>query len=80
MKKFALTLVAVAALSIGSLVAGPIASAECEDVAECGGIEGFLRPSFPGEKPCFTPAGRPYYTPGAEPCFCFAPTGAIAPC
>lgn len=26
-------------------------------------------PSFPGELPCYTPAGQPYYTPGNAPCF-----------
>lgn len=26
-------------------------------------------PSFPGELPCYTPQGQPYYTPGAAPCY-----------
>jgi len=39
-----------------------------------------LGPAFPGELPCFTPSGEAYYTPGAEPCLCFAPTGAVVPC
>jgi hypothetical protein len=39
-----------------------------------------LYPSFPGELPCFTPSGQPYYTPAAEPCLCFADTGAVIPC
>ena len=26
-------------------------------------------PSFPGEAPCISPAGLPYYTPGAAPCY-----------
>lgn len=26
-------------------------------------------PSFPGEMPCYTPAGQPYYTPGNAPCY-----------
>ncbi len=26
-------------------------------------------PSFPGELPCYTPAGQPYYTPGNAPCY-----------
>jgi hypothetical protein len=39
-----------------------------------------LGPAFPGELPCFTPAGEAYYTPGVEPCLCFAPTGAVVPC
>ena len=28
-----------------------------------------LVPSFPGEAPCISPTGLPYYTPGAEPCY-----------
>ena len=39
-----------------------------------------LAPAFPGEVPCFTPSGEAYYTPGADPCVCFAPTGAVVPC
>lgn len=39
-----------------------------------------LVPSFPGEVPCLTPSGEAYYTPGADPCLCFAPTGAVVPC
>lgn len=39
-----------------------------------------LVPAYPGEVPCFTPDGQPYYTPGADPCLCFAPTGAVVPC
>jgi hypothetical protein len=26
-------------------------------------------PSFPGEIPCYTPSGLPYYTPGDAPCY-----------
>lgn len=26
-------------------------------------------PAFPGEVPCISPAGLPYYTPGAAPCY-----------
>jgi hypothetical protein len=26
-------------------------------------------PSFPGEQPCISPAGLPYYTPGDAPCY-----------
>lgn len=26
-------------------------------------------PAFPGEAPCISPTGLPYYTPGAAPCF-----------
>jgi hypothetical protein len=39
-----------------------------------------LGPAFPGELPCFTPAGQAYFTPYLEPCLCFAPTGAVVPC
>lgn len=28
-----------------------------------------LVPSFPGEAPCISPTGLPYYTPGAAPCY-----------
>lgn len=26
-------------------------------------------PAFPGEQPCISPAGLPYYTPGNAPCY-----------
>ena len=26
-------------------------------------------PAFPGEAPCISPSGLPYYTPGATPCY-----------
>lgn len=26
-------------------------------------------PAFPGEAPCISPAGLPYYTPGPMPCY-----------
>lgn len=26
-------------------------------------------PSFPGEAPCISPSGLPYYTPGNAPCY-----------
>ena len=26
-------------------------------------------PSFPGEQPCYTAAGQPYYTPADAPCY-----------
>ena len=119
MKKLALTMLAVAAMSMGSLVTGPTAGADCFDRPGCGidpvigpvgpvGVGGVLGPvgvdpivdaavvgtaihydipygyplgpAFPGELPCFTPSGEAYYTPGAEPCLCFAPTGAVVPC
>ena len=127
MKKLALTMLAVAAMSIGSLVAGPAAGADVRDPFDPYGVGGYggiggpivgpvgpvgvggvlgpvgvdpvvdaavvdtaihydipygypLGPAFPGELPCFTPSGEAYYTPGAEPCLCFAPTGAVVPC
>jgi hypothetical protein len=40
-----------------------------------------LWPEYPGEVPCYTPAGVAYYTPGADPCLCFSTdTGAVIPC
>ena len=131
MKKATLTLLAVAAMSMGSLVTGPAAGADVRDPFDPYGVGGYggiggpvvgpvgpvgvggvvgpvgvdpvaraavdtvavddaihyaipygypLGPAFPGELPCFTPAGEAYYTPGAEPCLCFAPTGAVVPC
>lgn len=137
MKKLALTMLAVAAMSMGSLVTGPTAGADVRDPFDPYGVGGYggiggpvvgpvgpvgvggvgpvlgpvgpvgvggvlgpvgvdpvvdaavrydipygypLGPAFPGELPCFTPSGEAYYTPGAEPCLCFAPTGAVVPC
>ena len=40
-----------------------------------------LVPAYPGEVPCYTPDGQPYYTPGADPCLCFSTTtGDVIPC
>ncbi len=40
-----------------------------------------LVPAYPGEIPCYTPDGQPYYTPGADPCLCFSTTtGDVIPC
>lgn len=131
MKKATLTLLAVAAMSLGSLVTGPAAGADVRDPFDPYGVGGYggiggpvvgpvgpvgvggvvgpvgvdpvaraavdtaavddavryaipydypLAPAFPGEVPCFTPSGQAYYTPGADPCLCFAPTGAVVPC
>jgi len=126
-KKLALTMLAVAAMTMGSLVTGPAAGADVRDPFDPYGVGGYggiggpivgpvgpvgvggvvgpvgvdpvvdaavvdtaihydipygypLGPAFPGELPCFTPSGEAYYTPGAEPCLCFAPTGAVVPC
>ena len=143
MKKLALTLLAMAAISTGALVTGPTAGADVRDPFDPYGVGGYggighpvagpvgiggvgpvlgpvgpvgvggvvgpvgvdpvaraavdtvavddavhyaipygypLAPEYPGEVPCFTPSGEPYYTPGADPCACFAPTGAVVPC
>lgn len=131
MRTTALTMLAVAAISLGSLVAGPTAGADVRDPFDPYGVGGYggiggpivgpvgpvgvggvvgpvgvdpvaraavdtvavddavhyaipygypLVPAFPGEVPCFTPSGEAYYTPGADPCLCFAPTGAVVPC
>jgi hypothetical protein len=120
-------MLAVAAMTMGSLVTGPAAGADVRDPFDPYGVGGYggiggpivgpvgpvgvggvvgpvgvdpvvdaavvdtaihydipygypLGPAFPGELPCFTPSGEAYYTPGAEPCLCFAPTGAVVPC
>ena len=120
-------MLAVAAVSMGSLVTGPTAGADVRDPFDPYGVGGYggiggpivgpvgpvgvggvvgpvgvdpvvdaavvdtaihydipygypLGPAFPGELPCFTPSGEAYYTPGPEPCLCFAPTGAVVPC
>jgi len=31
--------------------------------------EALAVPSFPGEAPCYTPTGQPYFTPGDAPCY-----------
>lgn len=146
MRKAALTLLAVTAISMGSFATGPTAGADVRDPFDPYGVGGYggvghpvagpvgpygvgglgpvagpvgpvgvggvigpvgvdpvaraavdtvavddairyaipydypLVPSFPGELPCFTPSGEAYFTPGAEPCLCFAPTGGVIPC
>ena len=48
------------------------AVATADDWARYGFPESYaysLVPAFPGEAPCISPTGLPYYTPGAEPCY-----------
>ena len=67
---------------IGDVADAAVAGAAVADVAHPYGwgvppVEGWpplpvgylAWPSFPGEAPCYTPTGQPYYTPGAEPCY-----------
>ncbi|MGV0994207.1 MAG: hypothetical protein ACOYB7_18365 [Mycobacterium sp.] len=71
---------------IGPVGVDPVARAAVDTVAVDDAIHYAipydypLAPAFPGEVPCFTPSGEAYYTPGADPCVCFAPTGAAVPC
>lgn len=48
------------------------AVATADDWGRYGFPEGYaysLYPAFPGEAPCISPTGLPYYTPGAAPCY-----------
>lgn len=57
---------AVDAAVAGAAVAG------AADWARYGFPESYaysLVPAFPGEAPCISPTGLPYYTPGAAPCY-----------
>ncbi|MCB2039203.1 MAG: hypothetical protein KDF56_20105 [Ottowia sp.] len=64
---------AVDAAVAGAAVAGTAdAVAGANDWARYGFPEAYpfsLVPSFPGEAPCISPTGLPYYTPGAAPCY-----------
>ena len=60
---------------IGDIAGAAVAGAAVADVA---GVDrwGFAEPypisefpAFPGEAPCISPTGLPYYTPGAAPCY-----------
>lgn len=111
-KKFALTMMAVAAAAVTPFVVAPAAQAEicAGDVGRHVGIGGCTNvigdvadtaiagaavagavgvgevaaanrwgfpgnyavsefPAFPGEAPCISPSGLPYYTPGNTPCY-----------
>lgn len=50
----------------GAAVAG-VAAADRYGFAEPYPINEW--PAFPGEAPCISPAGIPYYTPGNAPCY-----------
>ena len=67
---------------VGDVADAAVAGAAVADVAHPYGwgvppVEGWpplppgylAWPSFPGEAPCYTPAGQPYYTPGTMPCY-----------
>ena len=120
MKKLAVTILAVATMSMGSLVTGPTAGADDRGPAGPGGVVGpvganpvvgpagpvgvgglgpvagpagpvgvggvvgpvgvdpivdaavgpyYYVPFFPGEIPCYTPAGVAYFTPPGAPCY-----------
>ena len=61
----------IAGDAVDAAVAGA-AVAGAADWARYGFPESYaysLVPSFPGEAPCVSPTGLPYYTPGAEPCY-----------
>lgn len=60
----------------GDAVAGAVAVGTADAVAGDWVRYGFpetyaysLVPAFPGEQPCISPTGLPYYTPGTEPCY-----------
>ena len=62
----------IAGDAVDAAVGGGVADAVAGDWARYGFPESYayaLVPSFPGEAPCISPTGLPYYTPGAEPCF-----------
>jgi hypothetical protein len=53
----------------GAAVAGVAAA---DDWGRYGFPESYaysMVPAFPGEAPCISPTGLPYYTPGAAPCY-----------
>lgn len=61
----------LAGAAVDAAVAGG-AVAAATDWARYGFPEAYpysLVPSFPGEAPCISPTGLPYYTPGAAPCY-----------
>lgn len=71
---------------VGPVGVDPVARAAVDTVAVDDAIHYAIPPdyplvaAYPGEVPCLTPDGMPYYTPGADPCLCFAPTGDVVPC
>lgn len=61
----------VAGDAVDAAVAGA-AVAGATDWARYGFPENYafsLVPAFPGEQPCISPTGLPYYTPADAPCF-----------
>ena len=62
----------IAGDAVDTAVAAGTADAVANDWARYGFPESYaysLVPSFPGEAPCISPTGLPYYTPGDAPCF-----------
>lgn len=54
----------------GDVVGGAIAGAAVDDAFRAyPGYAMAAVPSFPGEAPCYTPTGLPYFTPGDAPCY-----------
>lgn len=63
---------AVDAAVAGAAVVGTADAIGAGDWARYGFPENYaysMVPAFPGEAPCVSPTGLPYYTPGAAPCF-----------
>lgn len=61
----------IAGDAVDAAVAGA-AVADASDWARYGLPETYafsLVPAFPGEQPCISPNGLPYYTPGDAPCW-----------
>jgi hypothetical protein len=58
--------------AVDTAVAAGTADAVANDWARYGFPENYaysLVPSFPGEEPCLSPTGLPYYTPADAPCY-----------
>lgn len=71
---------------VGPVGVDPVARAAVDTAAVDDAVRYAIPPdyplvaAYPGEIPCLTPSGEAYFTPGPEPCLCFAPTGAVIPC
>lgn len=62
----------IAGAAVDAAVAGTAIAAGAAAVDRWGFPEGYAVseiPSFPGEAPCISPTGLPYYTPGNAPCY-----------
>lgn len=57
----------IAGDAVDAAVAGAVVSDD--RYADYPGYAMAAFPSFPGEMPCYTPTGLPYYTPGDAPCY-----------